>query len=133
MTTRARPCLACAQRTPDADCGPADDLCAEAWWLRHDGGDHRRCERFSWPCQVAGDHPAVREAARASLDRTGRTLAVVCLVCTDDDGPRVLATFGDNLWSAKGLRNSHASRRHGLGVQEQKGIVYVTSREGLFL
>jgi hypothetical protein len=127
-----RPCLACGDPRPDAACGPADEVCTEAWEMRHELGDHRRCERFGWACPTAEAHPATRAAGMAALARTGRCLAVVCLACRDDDGPRVVATMGDGLWSAKGSRNAHA-RRHGLGVQEQKGTVYVVNDVGDFL
>lgn len=100
--------------------------------MRHELGDHRRCERFGWACATAEAHPTIRAAGIAALTRTGRSLAVVCLFCADDDGPRVVATMGDDLWSAKGSRNAHA-RRHGLGVQEQKGIVFVVGVGGEFL
>lgn len=127
-----RPCPGCQRRRPDDGCGPADEACLGTWEVRHEFGDHRRCDRFAWPCAVARQHPVIRAAAVAALARTGRALAVVCLACTDQDGPRVLATFGDDLWSAKGLRNSHA-RRHGLGMQEKKGIVYVVDTAAAFL
>jgi hypothetical protein len=65
------------------------------------------------------------------MARTGRSLAVVCLAC-EEESPRALATFAGDLWSAKGLRNSHA-RRHRLGLQEKKGVVYVVDSEGHFL
>lgn len=127
-----RPCYGCRQRRPDADCGPGQEVCEASWEVGHEFGDHRRCERFSWPCEAATHHPAIRAAASAALARTGRALAVICLDCADSDGPRVLGTFAEDLWSAKGLRNAHA-RRHGLGLQERKGVIYVVDAEGLFL
>ena len=126
------PCYGCGKRRPDSSCGPGDEVCEGTWEISHEVGDHRRCERFGWPCEAAQHHPEVRQAAAAALVRTGRTMAVVCLDCTDQDGPRVLGTFGDDLWSGKGLRNAHA-RRHGLGLQERKGVIYVVDVEGLFL
>ena len=130
MSGAVRPCPACGDRLDDAACGPASAGCFDVWQLRHEIGDHRRCERFSWPCETALSHPAIREAARAAMARTGRTLAVVCLAC--ENGPRVVGTFADDLWSAKGLRNSHA-RRHRLGLQEKKGVVHVVDEGGTFL
>ncbi len=99
--------------------------------MRHEIGDHRRCERFGWACPTAEAHPAIRAAGMAATTRTDRSLAVVCLACADD-GPRVIATMGNDLWSAKGSRNAHA-RRHGLDRQAQKGTVYVVDRSGAFL
>lgn len=124
-----RPCTACRDPRPDNACGPHDEACTYIWSVCHAMGDHRRCQRFSWPCEAADQHPDIRQAAHEALSRTGRTLAVLCTAC--EETPRVLATFGDDLWSAKGLRNSHA-KRHGLGRQEKKGTIYVVDAEGQF-
>ena len=103
LVASQRPCVACGDPRPDAGCGPADDVCAEARQMRHELGDHRRCERFGWACATADSHPAIRAAGIAATARTGRSLAVVCLACADDEGPRIIATMAGDLSVREGL------------------------------
>ena len=78
----------------------------------HQRGDHRACSEAEC-AHAARWHPLILRAAQLASERSGRPYAVLCLLCPADDGlPHVLATLSD-AWSAAGLRNSHAKRRHG--------------------
>lgn len=84
---------------------------------RHALGDHRVCqpEACGWAERW---RELALEAGRVALARNGRRFAVLCLRCDPDESttgerlPHLLGTVPDR-WSATGLRNSHAKRRHG--------------------